>query len=233
MESDNLKQRLGARAIDDFVQSGMRVGLGTGSTAIWAVKRLSEKLRGGELESVVCVVTSSQTELECETLGIPIYSLNHAFIGGMLDVTIDGADEIEPSGCLCKGGGGALALEKVVAYNSKRVVIVAEERKYVAELGKTFPIAVEVLREARLTVTRTLEAMGAQVQLRMAERKMGPVITDNGHLLLDITIPHAFDSTALERELNAVPGVVENGLFGGGRFTVYLMKSDGSLRVLE
>ena len=233
MNSDELKQRLGRRAVDDFVRGGMRVGLGTGSTAVWAVRCVGEKLRAGELEHLACVVTSSQTELECEQLGIPIYSLNHTHVGGKLDVTIDGADEIEPSGNLCKGGGGALALEKVVAYNSKRVVILAEERKYVAQLGKSFPITVEVLRQARATVTRAVEAMGASASLRMAERKIGPTITDNGNILLDLTFEAAFDAGWLERELNAIPGVVENGLFTGGHYTVYLAKPDGSLRVLE
>ncbi len=233
MDEQELKQQLGRRAVDDFVRSGMRVGLGTGSTAIHAVRRLAEKLNSGELDNVACVATSSQTEMECEDLGLPIYSLNHAHIGAMLDVTIDGADEIEPSGSLCKGGGGALTLEKIVAYNSKRMVIVAEERKYVAELGKTFPISVEVVREARVTATRALEAMGGSVTLRMAQRKMGPVITDNGCIILDTLFAHSFDAVALERELNAVPGVLENGLFTGRQYTVYLAKPDGSLRVLE
>ena len=233
MDRDELKRRLGYRALDDFVQSGMRVGLGTGSTAIWAVRRLEEKLRSGELERVTCVVTSSQTELECERIGIPVYSLNHSFVGGMLDVTIDGADEIEPSGCLSKGGGGALLREKIVAYNSKRVAIVAEERKYVAQLGRAHPIALEVLREARVPVTRALEALGGSVQMRMAERKMGPVITDNGNILLDVTFSRTFDALSLERDLNAIPGVLENGIFTGTHYTVYLARPDGTLRILD
>lgn len=213
MNQDELKRLVGTAAADRYVRSGMRLGLGTGSTAVWAVRRVGELYREGALRDLLAVATSTQTVYECQLLGIPLRSLNDPEISGELDLTIDGADEVDPLLRLTKGGGGALLIEKIVAYASKRFVAAVDDSKLVKHLGVKFPVPVEVVREARVPVTKALAALGAKVEVRMAVRKMGPVITDNGNILLDIRFPSPVDPGALEREINLIPGVVENGLF--------------------
>lgn len=204
-----------AKAVEALVKSGMKLGLGTGSTAIPAVKRIGVLLAKGELKNILAVPTSFQTTIECEKSGIPIFTLNSREINGSLDLTIDGADEVDPCNRLIKGGGGALLLEKIIAYASKQYAIVVDESKIVKNLGLKFPVPVEVIPEARCPVTLRLENMGAEVKLREAVRKAGPVITDHGNFILDILFGETVDPAVLEAELNRIPGVVENGFFTG------------------
>lgn len=204
-----------ASAVDKLVRSGMKLGLGTGSTAIPAVRRVGALLASGELCDILAVPTSFQTTIECEKLGIPIFSLNSREIDGSLDLTIDGADEVDPDNRCIKGGGGALLLEKIIAYASAQYAIVVDESKIVKNLGLKFPVPVEVIPEARIPVTLALEKLGAEVKLREAVRKAGPVITDHGNFILDILFGTAPDPSALEAEINRIPGVVENGFFTG------------------
>jgi ribose 5-phosphate isomerase A len=207
------KQAVGERAAEQFVESGMRVGLGTGSTAVHFIRRVGSLLAEGRLSDIKAVATSSQSVLEAREWGIPVYALDDPAIDGVLDITVDGADEVDPDRNLTKGGGGALLIEKIVAYASHRVVIVCDERKLVDHLGLTFPIAVEVVTEARLTASRALERLGGRPQLRLAQRKMGAVITDGGNMLLDVTFERPFDAPQMEIDINTIPGVVDNGLF--------------------
>jgi ribose 5-phosphate isomerase A len=217
MDSPELKELVGRRAADELVECGMKLGLGTGSTAVHVVRRVGARLAAGELREIRVFATSFQTELECEKLGIPHYGLNSPELGGELDLTIDGADEIDPEGRLVKGGGGALLIEKLAAYNSARYAVVAEEAKLKPRLGLSFPVPVEVVPGARLSVTRALERLGAAVTLREALRKAGPVITEHGNLLLDIRFREPADPEDLEERINLIPGVAENGFFTGRR----------------
>jgi ribose 5-phosphate isomerase A len=217
MDSQGIKERTGSRAADSLVTSGMKLGLGTGSTAIHVVRRVGARLEAGDLKDIRVFATSFQTELECEKLGIPHYSLNSPELTGSLDLTIDGADEIDPENRLVKGGGGALLIEKLAAYNSARYAIVADETKLVPHLGLRFAVPVEVIPEARLTVSRALEKLGAAVTLREALRKAGPVITEHGNLILDIRFQGPVEPEELEEYINSIPGVVENGFFTGPR----------------
>jgi len=215
MDQNAIKEMTGREAAESLVKSGMKLGLGTGSTAIHSVRHLGLLLKEGKLKDIIVVSTSFQTSIECEKLGIPLFTMNSKEIEGKLDMTIDGADEIDPQNRLIKGGGGALLLEKIVAYASSSYAIVADESKLVTHLGIKFPVPVEVIPEARITVTRTLEELGAEVILREAVRKAGPVITEHGNLLLDIRFKIPPDPSQLELEFNRIPGVVENGFFTG------------------
>jgi ribose 5-phosphate isomerase A len=214
----------------------MKLGLGTGSTAVHTVRRVGARLAAGDLRDIRVFATSFQTELECERLGIPHYSLNSPELGGGLDLTIDGADEIDPAGRLVKGGGAALLIEKLAAYNSARYAVVADEAKLVSYLALRFPLPVEVIPEARFTVTRALERLGAAVTLREALRKAGPVITEHGNLILDAVFREPVDPEDLEERINRIPGVVENGFFTGGpaawdRPLLYIGRGDGTVEI--
>ena len=163
-------------AIDTLIEqkkifSGMKIGHGTGSTALPAVKRLAERIADGTLSDIKAVVTSFQTENYCKDLGIPVYTLNDREIEGELDLAIDGADEITPENHLIKGGGAAHLLEKIVEYNSKELVIVADESKSVAHVGTKFPLPVEIVPGARKAVEKALAKLGAKCVLREGVRK--------------------------------------------------------------
>jgi ribose 5-phosphate isomerase A len=212
-DMSDVKKLLGRRAVDLFVTDGMKLGLGTGSTAIWAVRRVAEKLREGSLKGIRAVTTSLQSELEARALGIPVATLNDADMAAGLDLTIDGADEVDGARNCIKGGGGALLVEKIVAYASRRFIVIVDEAKISARLCDRFAIPLEIAIPAIATVTRAVQALGAAVSLRQAVRKAGPVVTDLGNLLLDVTFAGPFDPRAMEDELNRIPGVLENGLF--------------------
>jgi ribose 5-phosphate isomerase A len=211
--ADDLKRAVARAAVDRFVTDGMRLGLGTGSTAIWAVRRTAERYASGELARIRVVTTSLQSELEARSLGLPVVTLNDAVVAQGLDLTIDGADEVDARGCLIKGGGGALLMEKVVAYASARFVVVVERGKLSERLGTLSAVPIEVVPGALAPVRRAVQALGAEVALRMAVRKAGPVVTDLGNLLLDARFRVAFDPAAMETALEAIPGVLANGLF--------------------
>jgi len=211
--ADDLKRAVGKAAVDRYVVDGMRLGLGTGSTAIWAVRRTAERFAAGELPRLRVVATSLQTDLEARSLGLPVVTLNDAGMAEGLDLTIDGADEVDARGNLIKGGGGALLMEKVVAYASKRFVVVVDRGKLSERLCTIFPVPIEVVPAALVPVRRALQALGAEVELRMAVRKAGPVVTDLGNLLVDARFREMTDPPALEAALDAIPGVLGNGLF--------------------
>jgi ribose 5-phosphate isomerase A len=226
-----MKQAAGRAAVDSLVKSGMKLGLGTGSTAIHAIRRVGELLSQGLLVDINAFATSYQSEIECEKLKIPFFPLNSRELSGKLDLTIDGADEVDPNGCLIKGGGGAMLIEKLAAYASDVFAITVDESKIVGSLGAQFPVPVEVIPEARLSACIALEAMGATATLREALRKAGPVITEHGNLILDIRFAQAVDPAAMEREINSIPGVVENGFFTRKRPVVYIAHLDGTIEV--
>jgi ribose 5-phosphate isomerase A len=234
MDQNAIKEMTARRAVEALVKSGMKLGLGTGSTAVFAVRYIGALLGEGKLKNILTVSTSFQTTIECEKWGIPLFTLNSREINGQLDLTIDGADEVDEQNRLIKGGGGALLAEKIAAYVSQSYAIVVDESKLAGSLGLKFPVPVEVVPEARLPVTLALQRICAEVTLREALRKAGPVITDHGNLLLDIRFAEAVDPNALEAELNRIPGVVENGFFTGPwdhplRPVVFIGRSDGTV----
>lgn len=212
-----------------YIFSGMKIGLGTGSTAMPAVKRIAERIADGTLKDIKAVATSFQTTLACEELGIPVYSMNDKIIGGKLDLAIDGADEATPEGTLIKGGGAALLREKIIAYNSKVFVIVADETKDVKNHGTKFPLPVEIISEARVPVITALNSLGAKCVIREGVRKAGPVVTDNGNLIVDCTWDSPVDAVKLEDQIDDIVGVVENGFFTKLKPIVFIARSDGSV----
>jgi ribose 5-phosphate isomerase A len=230
MDQVELKERAAFAAVDALVKSGMKLGLGTGSTAIHAVRRVGALLGEGKLKNIRAVPTSFQTLIECERLGIPLYTLNSKDIEGKLDLTIDGADEIDAENRCIKGGGGALLVEKITAYASAAWALVLDESKLVDNLGLRFPVPIEVVQEARVPVTLAVEALGAEVSLREALRKAGPVITEHGNFILDTRFKSPLSPEAMEEELNAIPGVVENGFFTRIRPVIFIVHADGTVQ---
>ena len=234
MTQSEQKKLVADTAIDTLIEkgkifSGMKIGLGTGSTAMPAVYRLAEHIKNGDLKDIKAVVTSFQTQNACQDYGIPVYSMNDKIIGGELDLSIDGADEVTPD-CFCiKGGGAAHVREKLVEYNSKIFVVVADSSKAVETIGTKFPVPVEIIGEARIPVTNALNALGAKCVLREGVRKCGPVITDNGNQILDCTWDKPIDVALMEDKINSIVGVVENGLFSKNKPIVFVAKDDGTV----
>ncbi|MBQ9205272.1 MAG: ribose-5-phosphate isomerase RpiA [Treponema sp.] len=236
LSKDEQKILVAKTAIDTLIEqkkifSGMKIGLGTGSTALPAVKRLSERIQDGTLRDIKAVVTSFQTENYCKDLGIPVYTLNDRVIDGELDLAIDGADEIDPNNNLIKGGGAALLLEKIVAYNSKNYAIVADESKSVANMGTKFPLPVEIIGGARRSVEKELNKLGANCVLREGVKKCGPVITDNGNQILDCTWESPVNPAELEDKISKIVGVVEVGFFTKQKPVAFIAHADGTVEV--
>jgi ribose 5-phosphate isomerase A len=194
-----------------FVESGMVVGLGTGSTAVYAVRRIAALLESGQLRSVSGVATSLRTEAEARRLGIPITDL---VAHPTVDLTIDGADEVDPSLNVIKGAGGALLREKIVAQASRREVIVVDTSKPSPRLGTRQPLPVEVVPFGRGSLRRFLEGLGARVTVRQTGPGQ-PFLTDQRNLIVDCAFGPIADPTALARELDGRAGVVGHGLFLG------------------
>ncbi len=214
---------------EGVIHSNMKIGLGTGSTAMPAVERLAEHITNGTLTEIYAVPTSFQTSLACETLRIPVFSFSSSVIDGHLDVTIDGADEIDTEKRLVKGGGAALLREKILAYNSTQFVVVADASKKVDMLAKHFALPIEIVPEARASIMKKLEKYGVTTVLRQGVKKQGPVVTDNGNFILDVLWPEqsVVEPVVLERELNTITGVIENGLFTQNTPRVFCCGADG------
>jgi ribose 5-phosphate isomerase A len=228
-DSTDIKRRLGAEAVDRFATDGMKLGLGTGTTAIWAVRRLAERLRAGFLKGVSVVTTSLQSELEARSLGLSVLTLNDLAMEGGLDLTIDGADEVDPERNLIKGAGGAMLLEKIVAYASRRLLIIVDESKLTTRLGERFPVPIEAVPAALATASRSLQALGARVTVRTGAGKAGPIVTDLGNLLLDAAFGSPFPPREREAELKLIPGVLESGLFTRKRPELLIGFADGRI----
>lgn len=207
---NQMKQAVADAAVEQF-QDGMVVGLGSGSTAALMIKGLGERLAAGQLNDIVGVTTSFQGEVLAAELGIPLRSLNAV---DRIDLAIDGADEVDPSFQLIKGGGACHVQEKLVAARSDRFIVVVDSTKLVERLNLGFLLPVEVLPGAWVQIRQQLNAMGGEAELRMATRKAGPVVTDQGNLVLDVRFEGGIaDPVSLEKDINNIPGVLENGLF--------------------
>jgi ribose 5-phosphate isomerase A len=230
MSTDSYKRAAAARAIE-FVRPGMRLGLGTGSTAEHFIVLLAERVRAGL--DVTAVPTSEATHAQATRLGIPLTTFDDT---PELDLTVDGADEISLDLTLIKGGGGALLREKIVAAASARMIVIADESKWVRVLGR-FPLPIEITPFGAGATRREVEAVAAQggspgpLQLRR-DRDGHAFVTDGGHWLLDAQLQRIADPPALARSLAAVPGVMEHGLFIGLAQAAILAGPDG-VRVVE
>lgn len=206
----NPKQRAAEAALE-FVKSGMVVGLGTGSTADYFLQAMAAAIKSGRLTDVQGVPTSRQSERRAQHLGIPLTSLAHC---PPPDITIDGADEIDPHLDLIKGGGGALLREKIVAQNSRRLVIIADSSKVVSCLGTRWALPVEVVPFCHETHVPFFQKLGAAAALRR-NADGGHYVTDSGNYIYDIRFEHIADAAALENALLHRAGVVDCGLFLG------------------
>jgi len=225
-DSDALKRAAAERAVN-YIQSGMVVGLGTGSTAVFAVRRIGALLAAGELQGIVGIPTAEVTAREAERCGVPLGSLDDY---PAVDLTIDGADEIDPRLNLIKGLGGALLREKIVAAASRRLIIVADESKRVERLGTRAPVPVEVIPFARRPAADYLAALGARVVERQRDGRT--FITDEGNIILDCHFAGLADPAAMAARIRAQPGIIEHGLFLGMAATAVIAGGKGVV-VLE
>lgn len=224
MNSDvtHLKMQAAHRAVE-FVESGMVVGLGHGSTAVHAVRRLAELLHKGQLRDILGVPVSSVIQQEAQKLDIPLITLeDHPVV----DLTFDGADEVDPNLNVIKGGGGALLREKIVAQASRREIIMVDEFKLSPQLGTHWAVPVEVIPFGWLTQVKFLESLDARVTLRR-DANDEPFVTDQGNLILDCDFGPIADPESLSARLNERVGIVEHGLFLGLATDLIIAGRDG------
>ncbi|EHS58688.1 ribose-5-phosphate isomerase A (phosphoriboisomerase A) (PRI) [Paenibacillus sp. Aloe-11] len=220
--SMNLKQKAAEKAVE-AIQDGMKVGLGTGSTAYWAIQKIGERVAQGL--HIQAVATSQASEDLARELGIPIIPFDQI---GRLDVTIDGADEVNEQLVLVKGGGGALLREKIVESNSDRLIIIVDESKDVKVLG-TFPLPVEVVPFASEWTLEALRQTGCQAEWRIQDGER--YLTDNGNYIADCRYGTIENPQELEIRLNQIPGVVENGLFINMADQVIIARANGQIDI--
>lgn len=206
-----MKQEVG-RAAANQVQSGTIVGLGTGSTTAYAIQFLGERLKSGDLKDIKGIPTSFQASVLAKQYGIPLTTLDEI---DQIEIAIDGADEVDPQKNLIKGGGAAHTREKIVDSLAQRFIVVVDSSKLVDRLGTTFPLPLEVLPLAITPVMKAVEQLGGKPELRMAIKKDGPVITDQGNMIIDAKFEAIDNPAELEKILNNIPGVLDNGLFVG------------------
>lgn len=223
LDVSGMKKIAAEAAVDMYVKDGMNVGLGTGSTAYYAIVRIGELVKNGY--DLTCVATSVWTEEIAREHGIRIVGLDEA---GKLDVTIDGADEIDPKLNLVKGLGGALLREKIVAAASIREIIVADRSKLVDKLGSTCPLPVEVLRFGHEHTANALRMQRCEPVLRMKDGS--PYVTDGGNYIYDCRFPDGIDNPYfIESRIDVIPGVVENGLFLNTAFEALICDGEGNV----
>lgn len=221
MDATTLKQLAADQAVTQ-VESGMALGLGTGSTAYFAVEAIGRRLREGSLRDIVCVPTSERAAAQARGLGIPLTTLNER---PTLDLALDGADEVTPDLALIKGLGGALLREKIVAAAARRFVVIVDESKLVKQLGMKSPLPVEVVPFGWRTLVAHLEGLGARPELR---RKDGePFVTDEGNYILDCRFAGIPDPAGLDGKIRSRVGIVETGLFVGMASAVIVAAAGG------
>ena len=205
-----MKQIVANAAIKE-VESDMILGLGSGSTAALMIKSLADEIRFGKLHNIKGVATSFQSEVLALELDIPLIDLASV---SQIDLAIDGADEVDPGFQLIKGGGACHVREKLVASKADKLLIVVDETKLVHSLNNSFPLPVEVLPNAWKQVKEVISEMNGSSTLRMATKKAGPVVTDQGNLILDVLFKQGINNPKeIEMRINNIPGVLENGLF--------------------
>ena len=226
---NQMKQIVADAAIKD-VEDGMIIGLGSGSTAALMIKSLAKQIRLGKLKNIRGVPTSFQSEVLALELNIPLIDLASV---NQIDMAIDGADEVDPGFQLIKGGGACHVREKLVASKANKLLIVVDETKLVEGLNLVFPLPVEVLPTAWKQVKDIIAEMGGASNLRMATKKAGPVVTDQGNLILDVLFNDGIKNPKdLEILINNIPGVLENGLFVDLTDKVLVGKIENNIPIL-
>ena len=224
-----MKQIVADAAIKE-VESDMIIGLGSGSTAALMIKSLADEIRSGNLKNVRGVPTSFQAEVLALQLDIPLLDLTSV---SQIDLAIDGADEVDPSFQLIKGGGACHVREKLVASKADKLLIVVDETKLVQKLNLSFPLPVEVLPNAWKLVEGVISEMNGSSTLRMAAKKAGPIVTDQGNLILDVFFNDGINNPKeLEKRINNIPGVLENGLFVDLTEKVLVGKIDNNVPIV-
>lgn len=208
------------------ITDGMTVGLGTGSTAYWAIHGIAALIKEQGLQ-LKAVASSQSSENLARELGIPIVPFDEV---EAIDITIDGADEVDEQLHLIKGGGGALLREKILAVNSKQMIVIVDASKRVGQLGK-FPLPVEIVPFAESWTLRAIESLGCDARIRLKDGR--PFVTDNGNWIADCRFGAIPDPEALTVRLNQIPGVVENGLFVGIASSVVVGNEDGTVQIFK
>lgn len=221
--ANSAKKQIAGEWAANLVKDGMTIGIGTGSTVFFFVKALKKRIEEENLK-FTGVVTSFQTRVLCEELGFDLKDISSV---DKLDIAVDGADEVDDDFNGIKGGGAAQTLEKVVAGLAEKYVFIIDDGKKVDRLGKGFPVPVEVIPQAWRSVKNSIEKMGYKSEVRIAKRKDGPVITDNGNFVLDIMIDKEADIVELNSKITMLPGVLETGFFIGYADTVCIGHEDG------
>ena len=222
LDANALKKLVAEEAVKRYVKDGMNVGLGTGSTAKFMIEKIGELVQQGY--NLTCTATSVQSEELAKSLGIKVVDLDEI---GHLDITIDGADEVDPDMQLIKGLGGALLREKIVAAATVKEIIIADESKLVDKLGTKAPLPVEVLQFGHEHTKVALEKQGCKAELRMKDGK--PFITDSGNYIYDCRFESIEKPFFLETRIDVIPGVVENGLFLNTAVDVLISRPDGTV----
>jgi len=225
---EEAKRAAARQAVDEHVRDGMKVGVGSGSTIVYAVERLAERVSQGL--SIRCVPTSFQARNLIIENGLVLSDLN---IDPILDVAIDGADEVDQHLNLIKGGGGAHLQEKCVAFASKEFIVIADYRKDAVSLGTQWKkgVPTEVLSFAYVSVMNSLRGLGGIPTLRIAQNKAGPVVSDNGNFIVDVEFGMISDPESLNARLLAIPGLLETGLFCGMAKKAYFGQEDGTVTI--
>jgi len=219
----NKEKRLAAEAAISHVADGMCLGVGTGSTVAIFIELLAEKI-SAEGISITAVPSSYATLLQLHDVGVPTIPLGCV---ASVPCAVDGADEVDAKLAMIKGGGAALLREKILAEAAQQFVIMVDNAKLVKALGTRVPIPVEVLPEALAIAMDRIQQLGGSPMLRQAERKAGPVITDNGNFILDVTVPKISNPAKLDKDLKLIPGVIESGLFPDQADIIYVGQEKG------
>ncbi len=219
---DQFKKQAALKAVD-FVQLGMVLGLGTGSTSLFALEEIGKRIREGKLKSIIGIPSSIKTAVDAQKFGIPLGSLDDFPV---IDLTIDGADEVDPNFNLIKGGGGALLREKILAQNSRRLIIIIDETKLSSALGVKSSVPVEVIPFACKPALEYLKSLGASVKLRMTKKKE-PFQTDQGNFIIDCNFDSISQPHDLAAKFEKKAGIVEHGLFLGLATDVIVSAEDG------
>lgn len=225
------KKAAAEKAVEENVKPNMILGIGSGSTVVYAVNKIAEMNKEKDL-NLKCIPTSYQSYKLIIENGLNLVSLDQFPV---IDLDIDGADEIDKNLNLIKGGGGCLVQEKIVASNSKKFIIIADFRKVSKNLGENWKkgVPIEVIPMAHVPITRKLEELGGKPVLRMAQSKSGPLITDNGNFIIDVDFGIINNPSELNDKILPIPGVVDTGLFLNMAFKAYIGQEDGKIVILK
>lgn len=229
---ENAKQQAAIQSVDNHIKSGQKVGIGSGSTVVYAVEHLAKKFESGEITNIICVPSSFQARQLILEYNLPLAEINEQ---PHLDVDIDGADEIDIDLNLIKGGGGCHLQEKIVAAASKHLIIIADFRKDSKKLGEKWKkgIPLEVSPLAYKPVMEKIQSLGGNPTLRLAKSKAGPSVSDNGNFIVDADFGVINNPAELHLKLLNIPGVLETGLFINLAVKAYIGMDDGSVKIIE